>query len=73
MGSVLILKFLRGKHVNPLEKELLVVMMEKQFSSLLPSLLILSLRFQFFGFLFVLFVFCNVIPEIRGYKHIDFK
>lgn len=72
MGSVLILKFLRGKHVNPLEKELLVVMMEKQFSSLLLSL-ILSLRFQFFGFLFVLFVFCNVIPEIRGYKHIDFK
>lgn len=70
MGSVLILKFLRGKHVNPLEKELLVVMMEKQFSSLLLSLLILGLRFQFFGFLFV---FCNVIPEIRGYKHIDFK
>lgn len=59
MGSVLILKFLRGKHVNPLEKELLVVMMEKQFSSLLLSLLILSLRFQFFWF-FVCFVFCFV-------------
>lgn len=56
MGSALILKFLRGKHVNPLEKELLVVMMEKQFSSLLLNLLILSLRFQFFGF-FVCFVF----------------
>lgn len=55
MGSVLILKSLRGKHVNPLEKELLVVMMEKLFSSLLLSLLILSLRFQFFCF-FVCFV-----------------
>lgn len=72
MGSALILKFLRGKHVNPLEKELLVVMMEKQFSSLLLNLLILSLRFQFFWF-FCLLCFCNVIPEIKGYKHIDFK
>lgn len=46
-----LLKFLQGKHVNPLEKELLAVMMEKQFSSLLLGLAILSLRFQFFVFL----------------------
>lgn len=56
MGSVLILKFLEGKHINPLEKELLVVMMEHQFSWLLLSLVILSLRFQFFVVVVVVFV-----------------
>lgn len=64
MGSVFIFKFLGEKHANPLEKELLV-------SGDGEPVLFAFARFGYSQPESP--VLCDVIPEIKGCEHIDFK